>query len=138
MLTRIAVTEADFRLSRAVRPTHYRLNLEPHFEDDNFTVYGEASTSLTAVYTVTRCKFARSKVGLNSALYSNQPPVSQKLQLIPLNIFFGQFITSFNSEDTFENQPPGRSVSEFIINPRARIIKLRLDLKELVYYSPGG
>jgi hypothetical protein len=62
VLMRVAVIEADFRLSRAVLPTHYRLNLEPHFEDDNFTVYGEASTSFIMGHTVTRFEFARSKV----------------------------------------------------------------------------
>lgn len=62
VLMQVAVAEADFRLSRAVLPTHYRLDLEPHFEDDNFTVYGEASTSFIAGRTVTRFEFARSKV----------------------------------------------------------------------------
>jgi hypothetical protein len=60
VLTRVAVVEANFRLSRAVLPTHYRLDLEPHFEDDNFTVYGEASTSFIARRTVTRFQFSRS------------------------------------------------------------------------------
>jgi hypothetical protein len=62
VLTRVAVAEADFRLPRAVLPTHYRLDLEPRFEDDNFTVYGQASTYFAAGHALTRFQFTRSKL----------------------------------------------------------------------------
>jgi hypothetical protein len=62
LLTLVAVVEADFRLPRAVLPTHYRLDLEPHFEDDNFTVYGQASTSCAARHRLDRFELTRSKL----------------------------------------------------------------------------
>jgi hypothetical protein len=77
MLTGVAVVEAEFRLTRAVLPTHYRLDIEPHLEDDNFTLYGEASISFSEDRMATGCEFARStlqslcRVGLNSSLTSN-------------------------------------------------------------------
>ncbi|XP_069682409.1 aminopeptidase N-like [Periplaneta americana] len=41
LLLQVSSEEINFRLSRAVVPTHYRLDIEPHFEDDNFTFYGQ-------------------------------------------------------------------------------------------------
>ncbi|CAG2063939.1 unnamed protein product [Timema podura] len=65
-----------YRLSKAVLPTRYRIDLETHFQDDNFTFYGEVWIDLNVTkateHLTLHCKYL--DIFENSTTLFSLPP----------------------------------------------------------------